>query len=194
MNTSFELRIFGKHNLMNLNGARLVCNQLGISDQTFYHAIQSFKGASKRLEMVAKKGTRVVYKDFAHAPSKVNATLQAVKEQFPGSKVMACLELHTYSSLNKDFLGHYHGTLDLADTAIVYFSPHALELKRLPGITAKQVQEGFNNEDLEVYTSPDQLVERLFSDKSPETVLLMMSSGNYDGIDLKDLGERWSNL
>jgi UDP-N-acetylmuramate: L-alanyl-gamma-D-glutamyl-meso-diaminopimelate ligase len=193
-NQVFNLRIFGRHNLMNLNGARLVCHQLGISDLNFFQAIQSFKGASKRLEMVAKNETRVVYKDFAHAPSKVKATLQAVKEQFPTQKVIACLELHTYSSLNKNFLSHYQGTMDPADVAIVYFSPHALQLKRLPEITEIQVKEGFNKEGLEVFTDPEQLVKRLFRDQDPGTVLLMMSSGNYDGVDLKDLGSRWIDL
>lgn len=192
--SSYPLQIFGRHNLMNLNGARMVCNQLGTSDSVFFKAIQSFKGASRRLEMIAKNGSRVVYKDFAHAPSKVRATLQAVKEQFSERKVIACLELHTYSSLNKDFLGNYKGTLNPADTAIVYFNPHALQLKRLPAITEEQVKEGFNNRGIEVFTDSKQLVERLLREKDPNTVLLMMSSGNYDGVDLKDLGLRWLNL
>jgi UDP-N-acetylmuramate: L-alanyl-gamma-D-glutamyl-meso-diaminopimelate ligase len=190
----FPLQIFGRHNLTNLNGARLVCRQLGISDQTFFEAIKSFKGASKRLELVASKDLRLVYKDFAHAPSKVKATLQAVREQFPDRRVIACLELHTYSSLNKDFLPQYSGSLDSADAAIVYFSPHALQLKRLPEITREQVVAGFGNTELEVYTSPAELSERLFRELGPGTVLLMMSSGNYDGIDLKDLGGNWVNL
>ncbi|MEI7724617.1 MAG: Mur ligase family protein [Bacteroidota bacterium] len=193
-NQNFPLQIFGRHNLMNLNGARLVCRQLGISDLLFFEAIQSFKGASKRLELMAKNSSRVVYKDFAHAPSKVRATLQAVKEQFSARKVIACLELHTYSSLNKDFLSHYKGTLDPADVAIVYFSPHALKIKRLPEISAEQVKEGFNKPGMEVFTDSSQLVERLFQEKDPETVLLMMSSGNYDGVDLKYLGLKWINL
>jgi UDP-N-acetylmuramate: L-alanyl-gamma-D-glutamyl-meso-diaminopimelate ligase len=179
---------------MNLNGARLVCNQLGISDLVFFEAIQSFKGASKRLELMAKNSSRVVYKDFAHAPSKVKATLAAVKEQFSERKVIACLELHTYSSLNKDFLSHYKGTLDPADVAIVYFSPHALQIKRLPDISVAQVKEGFNKHGMEVYTDSAHLVERLYQEKDPDTVLLMMSSGNYDGIDIKDLGSKWINL
>jgi UDP-N-acetylmuramate: L-alanyl-gamma-D-glutamyl-meso-diaminopimelate ligase len=193
MGITFPLQIFGVHNLANLNGARLVCNQLGISDLIFYKAIQSFKGASKRLERIAKNGNRLVYKDFAHAPSKVSATLKAVREQFPGRKVIACLELHTYSSLNEAFLSQYEGTLDPADEAIVYFSPHALELKRLPVISEQQVKEGFRKEGLEVFTTSSLLAERLLRDKNPEAVLLLMSSGNYDGIDLKVLGEQWSN-
>lgn len=193
-NRSFPLRVFGKHNLMNLNGARLVCNQLGISDLTFYEAIQSFKGASNRLELVAKNAGRVLYKDFAHAPSKVRATLESVKQQYAGSKVIACLELHTYSSLNKDFLGHYNGTLEPADTAIVYFNPHALQLKRLPEITPEQVKEGFCKTGMEVFTDSLQLVERLRRCTEPETVLLMMSSGNYDGVDLKEFGMQWTSL
>ncbi|MCX6306523.1 MAG: Mur ligase family protein [Bacteroidetes bacterium] len=190
----FQLQVFGRHNLMNLNGARLVCNQLGIGDLTFFEAIGSFKGASKRLEKIAENGSRTVYKDFAHAPSKVKATLQAVSEQFPERKVIACLELHTYSSLNQEFLGQYRGSLDPADIAIVYFSPHALRLKRLPEITEEQVKEGFGKAGMEVYTDPGELKKALFREKNPGTVLLMMSSGNYDGIDLKELGLRWVGL
>ncbi len=193
-NNLYPLQIFGKHNLLNLNGARLICKQLGISDLTFYEAIQSFKGASKRLELIAKQGNRVVYKDFAHAPSKVKATLEAVKEQFPDRKVVACLELHTYSSLNKEFLRNYRGTLDRADTAIVYFNPHALQLKRLPEITAKQVMEGFMKPGMEVFTSSMMMVECLLQEKDPGSVLLMMSSGNYDGVDLKKLAIQWISL
>ena len=193
-NGHYPLQIFGKHNLLNLNGARLICNQLGISDHTFYEAIQSFKGASKRLELISQQGNRVVYKDFAHAPSKVKATLQAVKEQFPDRKVVACLELHTYSSLNQEFLSHYKGTLDWADSAIVYFNPHALQLKRLPDITVKQVMEGFMKPGMEVFTSSMMMVERLLLEKDPGSVLLMMSSGNYDGVDLKKLAIQWISL
>ena len=193
-NHSFPLQIFGRHNLLNLNGARLVCNQLGVNDLVFYEAIQSFKGASNRLELVAVNGSRVVYKDFAHAPSKVGATIRAVKEQFPERKVVACLELHTYSSLSREFLGHYKGTLDPADVAIVYFNPHALALKRLPEITENQVKEGFGKADMEVYTDSAQLMTRLFRENNPETALLMMSSGNYDGVDLKKIGFQWVNL
>ncbi|MCK9422296.1 MAG: Mur ligase family protein [Bacteroidales bacterium] len=187
---AFPLRIFGKHNLMNLEGARLVCNQLGIRDFDFYSAMQTFKGASKRLEIVSESETSIVFKDFAHAPSKVEATLKAVKEQFPSRKIVACLELHTYSSLNREFLGHYKGTLDAADTAIVYYNPHALALKGLPNLTPEQVKEGFSRNNLEVFNNVQLLLTSLNSENWKNSVLLMMSSGNYDGIDLKELGSR----
>lgn len=185
------LQIFGRHNLMNLNGARIVCNQLGISDATFFDAIRTFRGASKRLELIGSAGRRLVYKDFAHAPSKVKATLAAVKEQYPDRRVIACLELHTYSSLKKEFLSHYLGTLDPADLAVVYFSPHALQLKRLPEISEADVREGFGTKGMEVFTDPAALKARLSDEKKADAVLLMMSSGNYDGIDLKEFGTAW---
>ncbi|MEI6455755.1 MAG: Mur ligase family protein [bacterium] len=186
-NSEFPLLIFGKHNMMNLNGARLVCNQLGIDDIKFYEAIGSFKGASKRLEKIKTDGNRIIFKDFAHAPSKVKATLHAVKEQFPDRVVTACLELHTYSSLSKEFLVHYLGSLDDADHPIVYFSEHALRLKRLPPITAEEIRSGFGNRKLEVFTDSASLLERLSQKKQEPSVLLMMSSGNFDGIDLPAL-------
>jgi UDP-N-acetylmuramate: L-alanyl-gamma-D-glutamyl-meso-diaminopimelate ligase len=186
-NRTIPLRIFGRHNLLNLNGARLICKRLGISDDLFDDAIRSFNGGSKRLELVAKNDRKTVFKDFAHAPSKVQATMRAVKEQFPGSRVVACLELHTYSSLNKDFLSQYRGTLDPADVPLVYFNPHALKLKRLPEITPEQIRAGFANNKLEVFNDSQLLFERLMHEDAPKTVFLMMSSGNYDGIDLREL-------
>lgn len=188
--STFPLKIFGRHNLMNLNAARLVCNRFGISDPDFFQAIGSFRGASKRLELVTQNATTSVYKDFAHAPSKVKATLAAVKEQFPSRKIVACVELHTYSSLNKDFLGHYAGALDLADIAVVYFNPHALQIKRLPEITPAQIREGFANKSMEIFNDSALLFERLMSIESHNSVFLMMSSGNYDGIDLKEFAEK----
>jgi UDP-N-acetylmuramate: L-alanyl-gamma-D-glutamyl-meso-diaminopimelate ligase len=182
--------IFGKHNLQNLNGARLVCNQLGITNEAFFRAICSFKGASKRLELVAGNDNTLVFKDFAHAPSKLRATTQSVKEQFPGKALVACMELHTYSSLSRDFLSHYKASMDAADRAIVYFSPHALALKRLPEITADEIREGFGRADLDVYSDPKNLLDRLLREEWSGKVLLMMSSGNFDGIDILDLANR----
>ena len=181
-NSSIPLRIFGRNNLLNLNGARLVCNQLGVSDDDFYRAIESFSGASKRLQLVEKGETWAVYKDFAHAPSKVRATIEAVKEQFPKHALVACLELHTYSSLNEKFLHHYAGAMDQADKAIVYFNPHAITLKRLPGITPEQIITGFNRSDLEVFNDARKLKERITALPKDNTILLMMSSGNFDGL------------
>ena len=186
-NGSFPLQLFGRHNLLNLNGARLVCNQLGIEDQKFYETITTFTGASKRLELLAEGETFAMYKDFAHAPSKVKATIEAVKEQFPGRTIVACLELHTYSSLSEGFLHHYSGAMENADVSIVYFNPHAIQLKRLPAITEDQIRAGFNQPTLEVYNDSEKMKERLQQLPKENVVYLMMSSGNFNGLDLTEL-------
>jgi UDP-N-acetylmuramate: L-alanyl-gamma-D-glutamyl-meso-diaminopimelate ligase len=185
-----SLSIFGDHNLMNLTGARLVCNQIAISDEQFYQAIQSFKGASKRLELVKKNNVTAVYKDFAHSPSKLKATTQAVKKQFPNRELIACMELHTFSSLNEDFLNQYKGSMELADQAIVYFNPHTIEHKKLKAITEEQVKKAFGGDNIKVYTNSKALLEDLLKMNFENRNLLMMSSGNFDGIDFKDLGEQ----
>jgi UDP-N-acetylmuramate: L-alanyl-gamma-D-glutamyl-meso-diaminopimelate ligase len=181
------LQIFGNHNLLNLNAARLACNQLGINDAKFYEAIQSFTGASKRLELVFKNEHFSFYKDFAHSPSKLKATTQAVKQQFVNRKIIACMELHTFSSLNETFLAEYNGAINDADEAIVYFNPHTIEHKKLKAITPEQVMHYFNRKDLKVFTESKTLVDYLKSQSLKDTVLLMMSSGNFDGIDFKHL-------
>lgn len=186
-NGPVPLLIFGRHNLMNLNGARLVCNQMGVSDKQFYDAIRSFGGASKRLELLVQKGTFSLYKDFAHAPSKVKATINAVRDQFPGRTLIACLELHTFSSLSEGFLHHYSGSMKEADIAIVYFNHHAIKLKRLPEITPDQIRTGFSQPDLEVFDDSGKLVGRLSELPKENAVFLMMSSGDFDGIDLRQL-------
>jgi UDP-N-acetylmuramate: L-alanyl-gamma-D-glutamyl-meso-diaminopimelate ligase len=180
---TYPLHIFGRHNLLNLEGARLVCEKIGISKEKFYEAIKSFKGASKRLELISDNGKSAVFKDFAHSPSKVRATIRAVKEQFPDRKLTACLELHTFSSLSHEFLSHYRNTMDDADTAIVYFNPHAIALKKLPPITPGEVKEGFGKPGLEVFSDSVQLKERLQKEIWENINLLLMSSGNFDGID-----------
>jgi UDP-N-acetylmuramate: L-alanyl-gamma-D-glutamyl-meso-diaminopimelate ligase len=178
-----QLMVFGKHNLQNMDGARLVCRELGIMDDQFYEAIRSFKGAAKRLELVDRNDSTAVYKDFAHSPSKLMATTRAVKEQFPLRKLVACMELHTFSSLTKEFLMQYKGAMDEADVAIVYFSPHAIELKRLPAITEAMVLEAFGNKNIRVYTDSDTLYKDLLLMDWHNANLLMMSSGNFHGID-----------
>lgn len=186
----YPLQIFGKHNLLNLNGSRLVCNAMGISDEKFFGSIQSFKGASKRLERIAANEESAVFKDFAHSPSKLMATLKAVREQYPDKKLVACMELHTFSSLSKEFLGHYKGCMDGADRAIVYFNPHAIRLKKLPLITPEEIKEGFANRNLEVFTDSHLLMETLLHEKWHQQNLLMMSSGNFDGLDLEELADK----
>jgi len=186
----FQLKIFGKHNLLNANGARLICNQLGISNEQFYEALSLFRGASKRLEMVDYNDTVTVYKDFAHSPSKLKATTEAVKEQFPERKLVACLELHTFSSLTAEFLKEYKGCMDAADKAIVYFNPHTIEHKKLPPITESQVQQSFAKNDIEVYTDSKKLLDDLLQLKWNNVNLLLMSSGNFDGIDFSDLARK----
>lgn len=181
----YPLQIFGRHNLLNLHGASLVCKELGVDSAVVFRSLGSFSGASKRLELVASDGQSRVYKDFAHAPSKVLATVEAVREQFPQQRIVACLELHTFSSLSMSFLPHYAGTMDNADAALVYYNPHALQLKRLPELEPEQVAEAFANRKLEVFNDSVLLRERLEREKKAGTIFLMMSSGNYDGMDLR---------
>jgi UDP-N-acetylmuramate: L-alanyl-gamma-D-glutamyl-meso-diaminopimelate ligase len=181
------LKVFGDHNMLNLNGARLVCNQLGVDDENFYRAIQSFSGASKRLELIGKNESTAVYKDFAHSPSKLHATIKAVKDQFPGKKLVACMELHTFSSLSHEFLSHYKGTMDAADIPIIYYSPHAIQLKKLPPITAEEVILGFGLPQLEIFNDSELLCKRLLAEHWTNKNLLLMSSGDFDGMDLASL-------
>jgi UDP-N-acetylmuramate: L-alanyl-gamma-D-glutamyl-meso-diaminopimelate ligase len=184
------LSVFGKHNLMNLNGARLICINLGLTNAQFYAAIQSFKGAANRLELLAENGRVSVFKDFAHSPSKLKATVNAVKEQFPERKLTACMELHTFSSLTAEFLKEYAGTMDAADEAIVYFNPHTLKHKKLPELSKKDVKKAFGRKDLEVYTESDELRKHLLGEKWRKRNLLMMSSGTFDGIELDKLAKK----
>lgn len=181
------LRVFGDHNLLNLNGARLVCNQLGVDDEHFYRTIQSFSGASKRLELIAKNESTSVYKDFAHSPSKLKATVKALKDQFPAKKLVACMELHTFSSLSREFLAHYKGTMDAADIPIVYYNPHAILLKKLPPITPEGVLVGFGHPGLEIFNDSTLLYQRLLDEDWTNKNLLLMSSGDFDGMDLASL-------
>jgi UDP-N-acetylmuramate: L-alanyl-gamma-D-glutamyl-meso-diaminopimelate ligase len=177
------LEIFGKHNLLNMQAARLACNSMGISDHDFYRAIQSFKGASKRLELIYENKHCSLYKDFAHSPSKLKATVEAVKEKFPERELIACIELHTFSSLTADFLKEYAHTMDKADTAIVYFNAHTIAHKKLPPVTKEMIYAAFQNENIRVYQHVSMLIDDLSLLKWENKNLLMMSSGNFDGID-----------
>jgi UDP-N-acetylmuramate: L-alanyl-gamma-D-glutamyl-meso-diaminopimelate ligase len=193
---TFPLLVFGEHNLMNINGARLVCKQVGISDEDFYRVISSFKGAAKRLELIVKNEHFAFYKDFAHSPSKVKATIDAAKKQFPERKLVACLELHTFSSLNENFLKEYAGSMDPADEAVVYFNPHTIEHKKLKPITEQQVKNSFRwsgfktpTDTLKVFTDSKAISQFIMEQNWKDKNLLMMSSGTFDGMDFKKSGE-----
>ncbi|MBM3403439.1 MAG: peptidoglycan synthetase [Bacteroidetes bacterium] len=186
---SVPLKVFGKHNLLNLQGALQVCLALGVSSEQFATAISTFRGASRRLEIIGDNGNTRIFRDFAHAPSKLQATIQAVKEQYPGHELVACMELHTYSSLSSQFLSHYTGTMDQADHALVYYNPHALQIKRLPTLSAEDIQQGFGRKGLKVYTDSSEMVGWLRQTDWNDKNLLLMSSGDFDGIDMKTLAE-----
>ena len=187
--TEGGLKVFGDHNLMNLQAAYYACKEVGVSAQAFVKAIGSFTGASKRLEVLGKNSETHIYRDFAHAPSKVKATMQAVKQQFPSRKLIAVLELHTYSSLNENFMREYKGAMDPADEAVVFYSKHALEIKRLPELPAETVTSGFANPSLKVITDKSELLDWLQSRRYENANLLLMSSGNYDGLDIINLSK-----
>lgn len=190
----FPLQIFGKHNLANLNAAKLACNAVGISDLQFYNAITSFKGASNRLELLHKDGQTAAYKDFAHSPSKLKATITAVREQYPDKKLVACMELHTFSSLTEEFLQQYAGCMDNANIPIIFFNPEAVKHKKLPPISAEKILDSFQNKNLQVFDNSLNLKEKILSINSLNTVFLFMSSGNFDKINLIDLTNKIISL
>ncbi|MDQ6813035.1 MAG: Mur ligase family protein, partial [Bacteroidota bacterium] len=184
------LEVFGNHNLLNLNAAWYACKSLQIDQSVFVKAMASFTGASKRLEKIAESKNTIVYRDFAHAPSKVKATIEAVKHQYPNRQLIAVLELHTFSSLNEHFMTEYSGALDKADHAAVFYSKHALELKRMPGLLKETVEKGFGKEGLAVITVKSELVEWLSLQQYKDANLVLMSSGNYDGLDVIEFGKK----
>lgn len=183
------VQVFGKHNLNNLAGANKIVQKMGISESDFYKAIASFKGASKRLEKIAETENAVAYKDYAHSPSKVKATTEAAKNQYPNRKLIACLELHTYSSLTPEFLKEYKNTLNAADSAVVYYSPHAVMIKQLEEIKQEQIETAFGREDLIVFTDPADFKTFLYTQNYQNSCLLLMSSGNYGSLDFDEIKE-----
>ena len=186
---SYTLSVFGSHNLQNLNGARLVCAELGIADDQFFECISTFKGAAKRLQTLRSEGSSAVFLDFAHSPSKLEATVKAVKQQYPERRLVACMELHTFSSLNKDFLPHYKNTMREADVAYVYFNPKVVEHKKLPPITEKMVFEAFGTDNVTVFSDTEKLQKTLHSLDWKNSNLLLMSSGTFSGIDFVEFAE-----
>jgi UDP-N-acetylmuramate: L-alanyl-gamma-D-glutamyl-meso-diaminopimelate ligase len=186
----YQLQVFGEHNLLNMEAARIVCENLGIKTEEFYTQMSSFKGAARRLELVGKNKSSEFFKDFAHSPSKLTATIHAVKTQFPDRKLIACIELHTFSSLNKDFLSQYAHAMDEADIALVFIDKKTFEQKKMAPYAAETVKDAFASEDLVFYNDPAELQKRLENIVMKDTNLLMMSSGNFGGINLPDLAEK----
>ncbi len=181
------LEIFGQHNLNNLAGAKWICQLMGVDEADFYEAIAGFKGAAKRLEKIVENEDTVIFKDYAHSPSKVKATTRAVKQQYPNKKLWACFELHTYSSLNADFLQEYRDTLQAADEALVFYSPEAVKIKQLEAIEVEQIKTAFQHQNISVYTNAEAFKEKLKAVDLHDTVLLLMSSGNYGGLNFDEL-------
>ena len=184
-----ELEIFGAHNLLNMMGALNVSKQLGLSETTFFNAMASFKGASRRLEKIFEREGMLVYKDFAHSPSKVRATVKAVKEQFKDYKVITGLELHTFSSLNKSFLAEYKNTMSGVDVAYVYFDPESVAHKKLDDLSEELVYESFDRKDLKVFVDSSEYCESIRKEVNSKTVVLLMSSGNFGGVVLEDFAK-----
>lgn len=184
---AMPIEVFGDHNLNNVAGAKWICQNMGVDEADFYEAIATFKGASKRLEKIAETSNSVAYKDFAHSPSKVAATTKAVKAQYPNRTLVACLELHTYSSLNPEFLKEYEGALDSADVAVVFYSPDAVKIKKLEAISYEQIAESFKRDDLIIYTNPSDFKDFLYKQNFDNAALLLMSSGNYGGLNFDEV-------
>jgi len=183
------LAVFGEHNLQNIEGARKICALLGVSDIDFNRYIKSFAGAAKRLQLVAKNNSCNVFKDFAHSPSKLIATIDGVKKQFPDRKLVACMELHTFSSLNKDFIKQYKGTMKAADVPVVYYNPKTIEHKKLEVIEEQSITESFDDQRIKVFTDSSALRNYLLDQKWERRNLLMMSSGNFEGLLIEKLAD-----
>ena len=181
-----EMQVFGRHNMQNLQAAMLACHSIGIAPDDFYREISTFTGASNRLEKICETADSVAYKDFAHSPSKLKATVNAVRERYPEKKLVAAMELHTFSSLMADFLPQYKGCMAEADVAMVYFNPKVIEHKQLTPITKDEVREAFGTKNVEVFTESAALQERLKELSYANTALLLMSSGTFDGINVKE--------
>ena len=183
-NGDVPLKIFGEHNLQNLNAARMACRQIGVTDDQFYSVITNFPGASNRLQKIAETPTSVAYKDFAHSPSKLKATVKAVKHQYPNRKLVACMELHTFSSLTEDFLPQYADCMAEADVAFVYYSPEVIQHKRLHEILPEQVKQAFGGNNITVFTDSVALQTKLRELNYDNSALLLMTSGNFSGVNL----------
>lgn len=187
------LNIFGEHNLQNMEAARLACKQVGVLDENFYAAIADFTGASNRLQKIVETPSAVAFKDFAHSPSKLKATVEAVKKQYPDRKLVACMELHTFSSLTEEFLPQYEDSMKKADVAIVYYNPEVIEHKKLKSISPEDVKIAFGGNNLQVFTDRDKLQETLRNENLENSALIFMSSGNFSGININEFASHLLN-
>ena len=188
-NRVVPMKIFGGHNMQNLSAAKEACLAAGISEDDFYRAIQSFEGTSKRLQKLYSNENGDAYLDFAHSPSKVKATVEAVAARYPGRDIIACLELHTYSSLNINFLPQYHGTLENASFPFIYFNPHATILKKLPSLSINEVRKAFGDTNIMVFDNSIKMFSYIRKQKFRNPVYLFMSSGDFDGMNLLEISE-----
>ena len=179
-----QLKVFGEHNLQNMNAARLACRQIGVTDEQFYSVISEFPGASNRLQKICETSDSVAFKDFAHSPSKLKATVTAVKQQYPDRKLIACMELHTFSSLTEEFLPQYAGCMSEADVAFVYYNPEVIQHKHLKDIDPEHVRKAFGGNNLTVFTDSEALQQNLRSLNYDNSALLLMTSGNFSGVNL----------
>jgi UDP-N-acetylmuramate: L-alanyl-gamma-D-glutamyl-meso-diaminopimelate ligase len=184
-----KVEIFGNHNMQNLSGAHALLKRIGVTDDQFYKAIVTFKGAGKRMEIVGKNATTTIYTDFAHAPSKLLATTTAIKHQFPNRFLVACLELHTFSSLNKDFIDQYQNTFNNTDEAIIYINPSAVAQKGLETLTEEDLRKAFNRKDIILFNDSDEMYDHLINHSWVNKNLILMSSGNFGGLKINELKE-----
>lgn len=184
------VEVFGNHNMQNLNGAYTLLKRIGVTDDRFYQAIATFKGAAKRMEIIGKSVNTTIYSDFAHAPSKLRATTSAIKDQFPNRELVACVELHTYSSLNKDFIEQYENTFNHSDEAIVYINPDAAERKGLESLTAEDLRSAFNRDDIILFNDQAALYAHLTGQNWTDKNLAFMSSGNFGGLNFEALKQQ----
>jgi UDP-N-acetylmuramate: L-alanyl-gamma-D-glutamyl-meso-diaminopimelate ligase len=184
------LKVFGEHNLQNISGAKNVCNELGVSDENFYRAISSFEGAANRLQFIGRNESTVIYKDFAHSPSKLKATVNAMKRQFKEETLVAVMELHTFSSLNKDFLEQYSDSMTEADIPVVFYDKETFEQKKMPALEQSFVKNAFNDKRLNIFTDRNSLEAFLLKQEWKNTNLLLMTSGNYAGMNIDELAKK----
>jgi UDP-N-acetylmuramate: L-alanyl-gamma-D-glutamyl-meso-diaminopimelate ligase len=184
-----KVEIFGNHNMQNLSGAQALLKRIGVTDDQFYKAIVTFKGAGKRMEIVGKNASTIIYTDFAHAPSKLLATTSAIKHQFPNRYLVACIELHTFSSLNKDFIDQYQNTFNNTDEAIIFINPSTVAQKGLESLTVDDLRKAFNRKDIILFNESDELYDHLIKHSWQNKNLLLMSSGNFGGLNISELKE-----